>query len=326
MEDFVIANFVLALQDAYSRRRTGRQKILTDLYYLVSKPANIPNGDGDGEYLDCAKTSASEIVNRMTEVHGLIRQHSGDAAVRRDIVESMGSTIVVNIHPDKEQQLIDRLSNMINNSNLVEEQKRSLLDLANPETIAEFLSETFLLVLVQTNTKELNPVSNSSEDESKMVVSTHKDLIEIPVPETISNVEDRYVQALYETYAEAQGGIYPDCSALDNDESHKTHFDKQRRLFYAAEALRRGVRDVYADDGISHFEKLEKDVYEGIDEVYEKPYKLGLDRLTEVLIQAAKLPLHGNFLARETYWVDSGVQKGICHFLVNDEKIDGWVR
>lgn len=323
MEDFVIANYVLALQDAYKNSPKSREGILTALYHLIAKPANLVI---DGKYIDCSKTVAHQIVKREREAHRQIREHSGDPIVRQTIVDAMDSSIVVNLHFDKELPLIERLKNMIKGSNLVDEQKERLLDLADNSTTAEFLSEAYLLALVQPNKKtpdSIVPIKVNSEHGS---FSIHKELPEIPIPEESTSFENRYVRALFDTYAEAQGINQSDISVLDNNDKHKAHFDKQRRLFYAAEALRRGVRDVYADDGISHFEKLEKDIYEGIDEVYEKPYKLGFDRLTEVLIQAAKLPLHGNFLARETYWVDSGVQKGICHFLVNDEKIDGWVK
>lgn len=84
---------------------------------------------------------------------------------------------------------------------------------------------------------------------------------------------------------------------------HKMHFDEQRGYFCAAEAVRRGTRDIYSNEDADQFEVLKGEVYEGIKENWEDEYKNGMARLRKVLAQAAVVQVGQCWLSKDTYWI-----------------------
>ncbi len=71
---------------------------------------------------------------------------------------------------------------------------------------------------------------------------------------------------------------------------------------------------------------LNIEVYDGILDTWEMSYKNGMMRLQSVLKQAAVVAIQKCWLSRETDWVGNAEKNGVCHFLVNDNKLSGWVR
>lgn len=98
----------------------------------------------------------------------------------------------------------------------------------------------------------------------------------------------------------------------------------QRKAYYAAESVRRSVRDVI-DDGDHQFELLEDEAYAGIEETYWSDYKNGFERLNAVLGKITSVALNKSALLHITNLIGTLEKKGICHILVNNEKIDSWV-
>lgn len=101
-------------------------------------------------------------------------------------------------------------------------------------------------------------------------------------------------------------------------------FSSQRKAYYAAESVRRSVRDAI-DDGDHQFELLEDEAYAGIEETYWSDYKNGHKRLNAVFGQITSVAWNKSALFYITNLIGALEKKGICHILVNNEKIGSWV-
>jgi hypothetical protein len=101
---------------------------------------------------------------------------------------------------------------------------------------------------------------------------------------------------------------------------------EQRNYYFAAEAVRRGTRDIYSEDDEDQFEVLEKEVFEGIKETWREHYRNGLARLSSIFKEVPKIDISKCWLRRDTDWIGNAQRKGVCHFLVKDEFIKGWVK
>ena len=113
---------------------------------------------------------------------------------------------------------------------------------------------------------------------------------------------------------------------LDMYPAHRDNFSDQRKYYFAAEAVRRGTRDLYGAKEKDPFQVLKDEMYEGVKEVWECEYKNGLTRMRSVMSQATKTSLEICRICRDTVWVGATQRKGVCHFLVKEKRLKGWVR
>ena len=85
------------------------------------------------------------------------------------------------------------------------------------------------------------------------------------------------------------------------------------------------MRDTYDAEGDDQFEILEEEVFNGVIDIHGREFDTGRQRLDEVLTQAANLNMDGVWVNRDTDWIRTYVKKGVCHILVNDRRIRGWL-
>lgn len=52
----------------------------------------------------------------------------------------------------------------------------------------------------------------------------------------------------------------------------------------------------------------------------------GLARLSSIFKEVPKIDISKCWLRRDTDWIGNAQRKGVCHFLVKDEFIKGWVK
>lgn len=140
---------------------------------------------------------------------------------------------------------------------------------------------------------------------------------EIPPEDTVS-LDHRYVRQLLGVYAQSIGDNQetPDLSLLDKDQRIRKNFQRQRESFYHAESLRSFSRDT-VPPGV--FEALQNDIYDGVVDVCESQHECGMDKLSSTLSQAATVAVNASPLMSVTRVRD---KQGICHQLVNDEKLN----
>jgi len=138
------------------------------------------------------------------------------------------------------------------------------------------------------------------------------------VPGTYSGDEKRYVDQLVAAYRERHPADDLDRENVAAHPSKGGHFKRQRQAFFRAESLR-----VYARESTPEgtFEALQADVHAGVVEFAESDHANGYARAQAVLQASASIELDSHRLIERA---DLDDRKGICHQLVNDERLT-WV-
>lgn len=147
---------------------------------------------------------------------------------------------------------------------------------------------------------------------------------QIEYTENIQSEELPYINELLNVYSEKENIKLKKIEDLKNFPKHKEHLNSQRINYFSVKSIQRFVRDTLIDE--KDFDTLKNEVYLGIVDVYNKEgYKTGYDRLTEVLIQATLISTGKSLLDKKLNCVGNGEKKGVCHLLVNDNKLK-WVK
>lgn len=137
-------------------------------------------------------------------------------------------------------------------------------------------------------------------------------------PGVYTRDEKRYVDQLVAAYREKHPA---DGLDRDNVAAHPIkggHFKRQRQAFFRAESLRVYARESTPD---GTFEALQADVHAGVVELAESDHADGYARAQAVLQASASINLNGHRLIERA---DLDDRKGICHQLVNEERLT-WV-
>lgn len=175
----------------------------------------------------------------------------------------------------------------------------------------------------------LTPITPTRYDNSARVIYLGAEEIVLPVqlvsPSAFDNKELPYINALCEVYAEKiSREVTPD--SIDTlPTMYKRHFMDQRKAYYSAASVQRSVREVFTD-GEQQFVALKDDAFEGIEPTYyDDSYSTGYDRLRAVLEKITNTTLSKSTLVNIAGLINNLEKKGICHMLVNDERIRSWV-
>lgn len=287
------------------------------LYRGVAEPLKI-------SIVKVQRGTASKIVNRQPGGNPLkvIRGNSQNPVVKASIGNFFRQNIIHRFMADMEEEIIFHLRGVIKGDTNISDSKRSeLLALGKKETFAEFLGYVYLYSLTRNNvlTPEAKERLNTELEEYK-----RHPLEEIEVPETIIREERAYTEALAECYSQAEHIASFSLDNIGAFPEYEEHLSDQRRYYFAAEAVRRGTRDIYKKD--DQFNVLKEETFEAVKEIWKRRAYNGLERLSNVLIRAEEIRPDRCWLCRDTDWIGMAQKKGICHFLVNDGKITGWTR
>lgn len=326
MSELVFATVIAELKASWAESISDPEMIEL-LYDAVALPVGLMNQNGDT--ITVPKGTASKIVNR--EVGGNVRQdirtNSTDQRVLDSIEDYFKKEVVSKLLKGSEDDLIHRFRTIIENDTEISDDKRAeLLAFADKKTLAKFLASVYLYSLSRKNvpsggTSKIVRTANDKEE------SKRHPLPKMTIPVRIGNKERGYIDALMDVYAETTGQQNFKVQTLDAYPDVKQHFIRQRNDYFAAEAVRRGTRDVYGDSEEEYFQILLDEIYNGIIDVYESPrHKTGYERLEAVLIEAKGTPVDQCWLSRDTVWIGNSQKKGVCHILVNENVLKGWVK
>lgn len=138
------------------------------------------------------------------------------------------------------------------------------------------------------------------------------------VPGPYTGDEKRYVDQLVAAYRERHPADDLDRGNVAAHPIRGGHFKRQRQAFFRAESLR-----VYARESTPEgtFDSLQADVHAGVVELAESDHADGYTRAQAVLQASASIDLNSHRLIERA---DLDDRKGICHQLVNDERLT-WV-
>ena len=317
MRELVFATVLREIKNAFVDDITDPE-LIELLYRGVAEPLDVTVGKVE-------KGTASLIVNRKPKGNPLrfIKGHSQDEAVRNSIGEFFKKNVTRHFMPDMEDEIIFHIRGVINDdkANISDSKRDELLRLGKKETFDEFLGQVYLYSLTRDNV--LTP-----EDKEKLQAELEEykkhPLEDAEVPETIIHEERKYTNALAATYAQAEGVEEFPMDKITDYPNHRKHLSEQRQYYFAAEAVRRGTRDIYDEE--DQFDVLKKETFEYVKEDYEEHANSGLDRLRAVQKRAGDLNSNRCWLFRDTDWIGVPQKKGVCHFLVNEGTIEGWVR
>jgi len=144
----------------------------------------------------------------------------------------------------------------------------------------------------------------------------HEDINEATLP---------YINALCEVYSERlEREVTPD-TAGELPENLQQHLKRQREAYFDAKSIQHSVRDAFVD-GEQQFDALKDDAYDGIEMVYfDENHETGYVRLQEVLKKITSTELAKSNLVNIKGFISNRTRKGICHILVDDERIKSWV-
>ena len=316
MRELVFATVIAEIKNAFVDE-INDPDLIELLYRGVAGPLNI-------KVVKVQKGTASKIVNREPGGRPLrvIKGHSQDSIVKQSIGKYFQECVINHFMPGMEDEIIFHLRGVIKEDKKISDGKQDeLLQLGKKEFFAEFLGQVYLYSLTRDNV--LTP-------EDKEIIKTELEqykrhpLEEVEVPETIIHEEHAYTEALRIAYAQAERKDNFSLNEIASYPERAEHLADQRRYYFAAEAVRRGTRDIYKKE--DQFEVLKTETLEGIKEIWKRPAHNGLERLSNVLIRAAEIRPDRCWLCRDTDWIGMSQKKGICHFLVNDGKLSGWVR
>ena len=317
MRELVFSTVIAELKNAFAEEPTDPD-LIELLYRGVAEPLQVAIGS-------VTPATASKITNRQPGGNPLklVRAHSQDPEVKAYIAIFFKRMIIPKFLPDMEDEIIFHFRGIIKEDkrNISDSKADEMLQLAKKETFADFLGAVFLYSLTRNNV--LTPEAKARINEEVEEYKRHP-LEEVEIPENIIREERAYTDALADAFAEDAG---KDAFSLEDISRYPQYEDEltdQRQYYFAAEALRRGTRDIYKEE--DQFNILKEEMYEQIKEIYRRKADSGLDRLSNVLIRAADLKSDRCWLFRDTDWVGIPQKKGVCHFLVNDGKLKGWVR
>ena len=295
------------------------------LYDAISEPAGLLNRRG--ETITVSKGTASKIFKRLRggNVNQTIRKHSHDSAVIGSIDHFFETKVVKRLLHGSEINLIHRLDSIIQEDETIAPSIRNELhELAQKNAISSFLAKAYIQSLQPKNVLETKTQNTSemNKDDAK-----HHPLQSETPSDRVQPKERRYTNALMDVYAEdAQIPSMTEYDLNGKYNRYRPHFTRQRGDYFAAEAIRRGTRDFYGDDEEEYFTILENEIYNGIIDVWENPsLSTGFDRLRATLEAAMHAPVDQCWIARDTVWVGNSQKKGVCHVLVNEGKLEGWV-
>ncbi|GFI60831.1 hypothetical protein IMSAG044_01727 [Lactobacillaceae bacterium] len=133
-----------------------------------------------------------------------------------------------------------------------------------------------------------------------------------------------YSKALFEAYSE-KSQIKIDADNVDAS-NYAKHYRRQQRFFNEAAWYEHSLRDNVIDFD-NQYELLKQDVYDGIEPVYsdEGFRNDGIKRLKEVHKQVVLIQLDRSNLKNIDNMLGNNTKKGLCHMLVNDNRIKSWV-
>lgn len=171
------------------------------------------------------------------------------------------------------------------------------------------------------------PTDNIDEAVNKLdqILASFPKPKEILPPDEIEEHEHCYVSELYRAYGDAEGIKDFDNETLSIFAEYDDDLKDRRIDYFAAEAIRREISEIYDGRYADQFEVLKSETYSGVKNTARRAFPNGYERLLAVMEQATMISVDKYWLSRSPFWISNNIKMGTCHFLVNDGKLK-WVK
>lgn len=312
-------DFVRVIKKAWNCR-TSEEDIVNQMFCSVADPAGITSKEGEQYHI--GKSSVSKILTKDDVfIPDEILEAVNRDYVRAKMPDYFNRYIIPNLGKDKLEIIKADLKELVykeeHNSGHVSVSCEEIEEIDNFNSLSEILVKLFQQVMANESARK--------QERTRIKKLKNRPLKKEKMPEHPTLDESKYVKALFEVYSEKTGQEIMEEESLESYGSLENHFNRQRNDFYSAEYVRHICREIYSAEDEDPFDTLAQDIYDSIIDTYERDYPLGMDRLSSVLDKAVDVKHTGSILVDETKWIASSQKKGICHILVNDSKLDGWV-
>lgn len=225
------------------------------------------------------------------------------------------------------ENVANELCELIKADTSIEEWKRTDI-LTDADTYSK-TAKIFLYAIINDNRKVKKPkkkkitnVENTLDALQKIIKAIPKP-VAIDIPDELTQSEMTYVSAILETFAEDAGVqiiTKGDLVSKREYSIYKSKFDRYRKDYYAAESIRESLKDTISPEEDDAFEELKNETYDAIIDKVEDTYDTSYSRMTKTLEYVCTISLN-SLLAQIPGWVMASQKKGLCHILVNEEKI-----
>lgn len=234
------------------------------------------------------------------------------------------------LEEDEYDDVFDKLVKLVKSDNSLSESKRKELLTADNSDLLRIGPKVFLYSLQNNNNTNLKPKKAKKPATIEGALDALKELIKkfpkpvaIEVPEKIDVNEMVYVSAILEAFAEDAGvEVITQGELLSKSEyaKYKTKLDRYRMDYYKAEGIKESLKDTNLETEEGLFEKLEDETFDSIVDKVEDDYDTSYQRMNKVLEHITTVEL-SSLLAKIPGLVQSSQKKGLCHILVNEERI-----
>ena len=239
------------------------------------------------------------------------------------------------IYPDKvssvtKKEMLESMRKLVDECDIERKTKDSLIKYYDRKQYAEFLARVFIRALQGNNRiksgKEkikASETNSAAVSEFERTVNYRRHRPQAIVPDEIQDQELKYVKELYAAYQDASGIEVRSREDLEVIHYRK-HFENQRKFYYKAEAIHHELRDSVLPDEGDCFDEVKDEIEDGISYSLGRHYENGVEKIDAVTNEAAHVILSNNTTNNLYNWMGPGEKKGVCHFLVIDERIK-WV-
>lgn len=244
--------------------------------------------------------------------------------IEDDIIGIFDSYVVFEEYDDVHSELCE----LINADTSIEDWQRR--DILSTKDIYQSVAKIYLYAICNNNkvatskpAKKKNANVKSTLESLKEIISSLPKPVKIEVPEELDASEMTYVSAILEAFAEDAGvQIITQGDLLSKTEysKYRRKLERYRQDYYAAESIRESLKDTNLSEEADLFDELKDETYQAVVDKAEEDYESSFKRMTETLIYVGTVSL-GALLAQIPGWVQASQKKGLCHMLVNEERI-----
>ena len=300
---------------AYTKKKMSDVDIADLILDAILYNADLKNKLGEVMVID--KPMASKLVNRTTNIPIAIKNAAALPSIKSEVCKHFKDTVLPALNVGFESKIIYDLTQVIDNdAGIPIEMGKALKVNAQSNNLHLFLADILLYVV---------KVPNKKEKKKNGSIQKNKPLPEAEIPKEVQENELTYVSAILDAYADKEKVAKVAKSELEKF-NYTENFNRQRKSYFNAEFLNRISRDAYADEDPAPFEVLKNEIKEGVIDVWDSEHPNGFERMSKVLAQASQTSAQSCLLSRDTLWLSNDAKKGICHILVNEDVIKGWVK
>lgn len=278
--------------------------------------------DRKGNVMVITNGYASEWANGTMQIQQAIKDEVEKDGVLQQIIDHFQYTVIPHsFSVPLRDEAIELIAELVKSSDLSQIRIERYLQLFHEKKYSEFLGRVFQRALLGDNVQKMPPPEIQIYPYSGIMQYTYPSSGVIPM--RVKNKEHIYVHQLFAVYENLSGVIirYPrDLEAIH----FRAHFDMQRKMYYKAENVHQAYLDQLMENEIDPFEILKEEIYDATYEVRNQIYHDPFEKLNAVLQYVTTVPISSNIDYLFHGCIGPGEKKGICHMLVNEEKMK-WI-